>query len=104
MENSFFFNCSLNHGGMQFGRKSIILGFEDKFRFETNLSKSPKVQTLLPPLTPLVLVHAPSANNHKKHIFQSKCCTLCSDVLEQGDLIFHFLLDFGQFSVLLSSS
>lgn len=54
---------------MQFGRKSIILGFEDKFHFETNISKSLKVQTLLPPPSPLFFVRAPSPNNHRNTFF-----------------------------------
>lgn len=55
---------------MQFGRKSIILGFADKFHFETNISKSLKVQTLLPPRSPLFLVRAPSPDNHKNTFFK----------------------------------
>lgn len=38
--------------GMQFGRKSIILGFEDKFHFETNISESLQGQNALWPLSP----------------------------------------------------
>lgn len=74
---------------MQFGRKSVILGSEDKLHFETNIFKPLKVQTWPLPLSPLFT----RSHNRKNGFFKIVLSVFYSrDGAEGLDILLHVKL------------